>query len=279
MRKSAPLRQGLLLAWSLVTLLPLLWLLLTSLKPSMEIFLHPFALPVPGQLAWGNYARAWEVSHFRDYLFNSLAVTLMSTLGTVYLGAMVAYPLARFHFPGSKWVRWALLAGLAIPLQLAAVPLFFQLRAVGLLDSRLGLTLVYIATGLPFAVFVLGGFFRAIPDELYDSARLDGCTEWQAFRQIMLPLASPGLVTVAIFTALSIYNEYFLAFLFLSGKGSEALRTLPLGLANLTIVSQYRTDYGQLFAGTVMVMVPMLIFYLLVERRIAQGVAAGAVKG
>src|SRR5262249_47879702 len=160
-----------------------------------------------------------------------------SVVVTVFLSAMTAYALARFIFLGARPIYFYFVSGLMIPLQLAIVPLFFELKTFDLLDSLLGLFLVYLAFGFPFAIFVLTGFFRSLPASLHESALLDGASEFGAFWHVMLPLARPGLVTVGIFLFLGNWNEFFVAFICLSGKDSENLRTLPLGLANLTIVS------------------------------------------
>jgi ABC-type glycerol-3-phosphate transport system permease component len=170
------------------------------------------------------------------------------------------------------------LAGLMLPAQLAMVPLFFQLRAMGLLDSLAGLILVYTANGLPFAVFVLAAFFRGLPRTLYEAAVVDGCSEAGAFWRVMLPLARPGLVTVGIFQFIGIWKEYFYAFM-LVGGAPEAARTLPLGLANLAITAQYRGDQGALFAGIVIVTLPILVVYLFLQGRLVKGITAGAIKG
>jgi ABC-type glycerol-3-phosphate transport system permease component len=166
-----------------------------------------------------------------------------------------------------------------IPAQLSIVPLFFELRAIGLLNSLAGLVLVYIANGLPFAIFILAGFFRGLPRTFYEAAIIDGCSDAAAFWRVILPLARPGLITVAIFQFIGVWKEYFYAFMFLNGGGPDAARTLPLGLANLAITSQYRTDYGMLFAGLVIVTLPILVFYLFVQKHLIKGITAGALKG
>jgi len=258
---------------------PMIWVAYSSFKPDAEIFRHTFALPAVGDLRVDNYARAWREARFGAYFLNSVLVTGTSVTLIVGLGAMAAYALARFHHPAARATFWLFLAGLTIPAQLAMVPLFFELRTLGLLNSRLGLVLVYTANGLPFAVFVLAGFFRTLPRSLHEAAMIDGCTEFSAFRRVMLPLAKPGLVTVAIFQFIGVWKEYFFAFMLVGGDPAGAARTLPLGLANLSIAAQYRTDYGMLFAGLVLVTAPILIVYALLQRHIVKGIAAGALKG
>lgn len=260
-------------------LFPMVWVAYSSLKPDAEIFRETFALPQATDLRFDNYVRAWRQAHFGEYFLNSVVVTSTSVILIVLLGAMAAYALARFYHPAAKAAFWLFLSGLMIPAQLAIVPLFFELRAAGLLNSKLGLILVYTANGLPFAIFILAGFFRALPKSLYEAAVIDGCSEFSAFRRVMLPLARPGLVTVAIFQFIGVWKEYFFAFMLVGGDVDGGARTLPLGLANLSITAQFRTDYGMLFAGLMLVTIPILVTYTLLQRHIIKGVAAGALKG
>jgi ABC-type glycerol-3-phosphate transport system permease component len=257
----------------------MLWVAYSSLKADEAIFRDAFALPSAAQLQLGNYARAWKGAHFGEYFINSAVVTITSVFLIVALGAMAAYALARFSHPVGRWVFGAIVAGLTIPAQLAIVPLFFELRSIGLLNSRVGLILVYTANGLPFAVFILAGFFRTLPRSLYEAAVVDGCGEFTAFWKVLLPLARPGLVTVAIFQFIGVWKEYFYAFMLVSGDAAGKARTVPLGLANLSIAAEYRTEYGMLFAGIILVTLPILIVYVLLQRQIVRGIAAGALKG
>jgi ABC-type glycerol-3-phosphate transport system permease component len=265
--------------YALWVVFPMIWVAYSSLKSDRDIFSRTFAIPSPGSLHFENYRNAWREAHFGDYFLHSVLITGTSVALIVAMGAMVAYALARFYHPAGRAVFWLFLAGLMIPAQLAIVPLFFELRALGLLNSRLGLVLVYTANGLPFAIFILAGFFRSLPRALYEAAVIDGCGEFSAFWRVLLPLAKPGLVTVAIFEFIGIWKEYFYAYMLLGGDTTGRARTLPLGLANLSVASLFRSDYGMLFAGLVLVTVPILIVYVLLQRHIVKGVAAGALKG
>jgi ABC-type glycerol-3-phosphate transport system permease component len=268
-----------LLGYLVVVVYPMVWLLYTSLKTDKDIFLDPFELPRLNALQWSNFSNAWTKGDFGDYFGNSVIMTL-ATVGLVVLfSSMAAYALSRFQFPGVRPLFFYFLAGLMIPLQLGIVPLFFQMKDMDLLNSRWGLLMAYVAFGMPFSIFILTGFFKSLPSALYESALIDGASEFRAFWSIMLPLARPGLITVAIFSFLGTWNEFFMAFMFLSGKGSEHLRTLPLGLANLTIVSQYRSDWGMAFAGLVLVMLPTLLVYSLLQKHLSKGITMGALKG
>ncbi|MET0263441.1 MAG: carbohydrate ABC transporter permease [Rariglobus sp.] len=270
---------ALLVGYLLWVVYPMAWVAYSSFKTDESIFRDAFALPPLDALQTDNYTRAWNEARFGDYFLNSVIVTTTSVVLIVFLGAMAAYALARFYHPLGRGIFWLFLAGLMIPVQLSIVPLFFELRALGLLNSRLGLVLVYTANGLPFAIFILSGFFKSLPRSLYEAAVVDGCSEASAFWRVMLPLAKPGLVTVAIFQFIGIWKEYFFAFMFTSGDAGAGVRTLPLGLANLSITSQYRSDYGMLFAGLVIVTIPILLVFIALQKHLVKGVTAGAVKG
>ena len=276
---STVLVYALLLTGVGVVVYPMVWLLYTSLKRDRDIFLDPFSLPAWNDLQWANFTNAWKKGHFGEYFLNSTLLTLGTVALTVLLSAMAAYAISRFRFRGVRPVFFYFLAGLMVPLQLAIVPLFFEMKSLGLLDSRLGLLVVYVAFGMPFSVFVLTGFFKTLPASLHEAALLDGAGEWGAFWRVMLPLARSGLITVGIFTFLGTWNEFLMAFMFLSGRNSEAIRTLPLGLAEITMASQYRSDWGMAFAGLVLMMAPTMAVYVLLQKHLIKGITVGAVKG
>ena len=268
-----------LIGYAVWVIFPMLWVAYSSLKADEAIFRDTFALPAMDALQTRNYSAAWQEARFGEYFFNSVIVTTSAVILIVLLGSMAAYALARFYHPWGQFVFWLFLAGLMIPAQLAVIPLFFELKHLDLLNSRLGLVLVYTANGLPFAIFILAGFFHSLPRSLYEAAVIDGCGEFAAFWRVLLPLARPGLVTVAIFQFIGVWKEYFYAFMLLGGDIDGSARTLPLGLANLSITAEYRSNYGMLFAGIVLVTVPILVLYVLLQRQIVKGVAAGALKG
>jgi len=278
-RTSAVLRHGFLGLALLATVLPLLWVAASSLKTDAAIFAEPFALPEIGDLRVDNYTRAWVDGGLARPLLDSALLTTGAVLVILLLGAPAAYALARFRFFGRGALYVLFLAGLLLPLQLAVIPLFFQLREWGLLQTRPGLLLVYIAQGMPFAVFVLAPYFRRLPAALHEAARLDGCSEWDAFRRVFLPMATPALVTVGLFQFIALWKEFFLALVLLAGGGGDSVRTLPLALAHLAVSSQYRTDWGAGFAGLMLVILPLLVVHLVLQRHLVSGLAGGAVKG
>jgi len=300
------LKHAFLAAYLVIVVFPVVWVFYTSAKSTQEVYRNPFGLPAaitaPGpetvRPLVENYRKAWVGSHFSDYFLNSVKVVALSLAGILALGAMAAYALARFEFRGRTLIYYLFLSGLIIPMQLILIPLFFQFsdmgewatqalapaaRAAGLgtltvqlHDSQAGLILIYVAASLPFTVFVLTAFFRTLPDELREAALMDGATELQVFGQVMMPLAKPGLVTVAIFNFLGLWNEYLFALVFLS---TDRLKTLPLGLASISMQAQYKSDFGLLFAGLVIVMLPTLLVYIVLQERLTKGVTLGALKG
>lgn len=260
--------------FALTVVLPLLWVLTTSLKTGPEIFQSPWALPKSPQ--WQNYANAWSQAGIGQNFVNSLIVTLGTLLILLPAGAMAAYVLARYPFRGSKAVFGSFLGGMMFPHFLVIVPLFFLLRNVGMLDTKTGLILVYVAYSLSFTIFVLYGFFQALPGELAEAAMIDGAGHAGTFWRVMLPLAKPGIIVVGIFNAIGLWNEYGLALVLVS---SPENRTLPLGIADLVMTQHYQSDWGALFAGLVIVMMPVLFVYWLFRDKIHETMLAGAIKG
>lgn len=263
-----------LLAFTLSVLLPLLWALMSSVKPGSEILGQPWALP--SVLRFDNYGRAWGEAGIGRAFLNSLMVTVGTLIVLLPIGAMAAYVLAKYAFRGAKALLATFLGGMMFPHFLVIVPLFLLMRDLRMLDTVYGLIVVYIAYSLSFTVFVLVGFFVNLPDELAEAAMLDGCGHATTFWKVMLPLARPGLIVVGIFDAIGLWNEYGLALVLLP---SEANQTLPVGIARLTMTQQYQSDWGALFAGLVIVMLPVLVVYSFFREKIHETMLAGAVKG
>jgi N-acetylglucosamine transport system permease protein len=263
-----------LLAFALSIVLPLLWVLVSSLKTGDAIIGSPWALPASPH--WVNYSNAWKQAGIGLAFGNSLLVTLATLMILIPAGAMAAYVLARFPFPGSKFIFGTFLGGMMFPNFLVIVPLFMLLRTIHLFDTRIGLIVIYAAYSLSFTIFVLSGFFQVLPGELSEAAMMDGCTHAGTFWKVMLPLARPGILVVAVFNAIGLWNEYSLALVLIP---SHVNQTLPLGLANLAVTQQYESDWGALFAGLVIVMTPVLAVYWVFRNRIHDTMLAGAVKG
>uniref|UniRef100_UPI003F49A620 carbohydrate ABC transporter permease n=1 Tax=Nonomuraea bangladeshensis TaxID=404385 RepID=UPI003F49A620 len=252
---------------------PLLWAVLSSLKTDKEIFTSPWSLPA--SLRWDNYARAWSEANIGGFFLNSVVVVTSGVFLTLLLSSAVAYVLARFDFPGNRIIYYLFVGGMLFPAFLALVPLFFVVKNLGLLNTHLGLVLVYTAYGMSFSVFFLTAFFRTLPATLAEAALLDGCSHWGVFFRIMLPLARPGLVSVGIFQFLSMWNDYLLA-LVLNTDEDDYL--LTQGLAAIAVTKGYHSDFSGMFAGLTISLLPVLVVYLLFQRRIAGGMTAGALK-
>ncbi len=264
--------QLVLLAYAIVVVYPLLIMVASSLKTTGEIFRNPLGL-IPDGIRLANYAEAWNQAHFATYFQNSVFVSVVSVLVILFFGSMAAYVLARFPFPGNRFIYLLFLAGFMIPIRLAIVPLFIMMRDFRLLDTLWSLICVYVAGGMPFTIFLLVTFFRQIPRDLEDAAVLDGAGPFQVYYQIMLPLVRPALATVGLFHFLNVWNDFFFPLIFIR---SENLRTVPLGIS--TFFGEYSNDWALLFAGLSISIVPVIIVYLLTSKQFISGLTAGAIK-
>jgi N-acetylglucosamine transport system permease protein len=266
-----------LIAWALVTAAPLLWVLLASFKSNTEIFLgKPFKLPEHFSL--DTYTSAWSEAHIGRYFFNSVFVVLISTAGTMLLGSMAAYVLARYRFIGNRFVYYLFVSGLAFPTFMALGPLFYILKNLGLLGSYTGLILVYIAYSLPFTVFFLAAFFKSLPYEIEEAATVDGASHTRKFFQIMMPMARSGLVSITIFNIVGQWNQYLLPVVVMTGPGAESKYLLTQGIANISTSAGYHAQWSTLFAALTLSILPMIVVYAIFQRQIQAGLTAGAVK-
>ncbi len=267
-----PAIQLVLLANAALVLPPMVIMGLSAFKTTREIFQRPFSLPEVWRLE--NFARVWVEARFALYFRNSVVVTAASILIILAFGAMAGYALGRFRFSGNDLLYLYFLSGLMLPVRLGIIPLFILMRDLSLLDTHWSLILIYAASGLPSAVFILTGFFRALPSDLDGAARIDGAGEWLIFRRIMLPLVRPALVIVLIYNLIPIWNDFFFPLVFIQ---SDRLKTLPLGMT--TFVGQYYTDWATLFAGLTLAAVPVVALYVVLSQHFIRGLTAGAVKG
>ncbi|UKS24803.1 carbohydrate ABC transporter permease [Paenibacillus sp. HWE-109] len=265
-----------LIAWSVCILYPLIWTVLSSLKDNQQFFLgKPWDLPkLP--LLWSNFTFVWEKYHFGSNFANSLVVTVVSTAAAVLLSATTAYVIARFTFKGNGLLYYSYLSYMMIPTFLGIIPLFFLLNDLHLTNNLFGLTLVYTVTAVPFAVFVLVSFFKTLPGELEEAASIDGASHYGIFFRVMLPLAKPGLISVAIITVLNTWNEYVFALVLISDPTKY---TIPVAIAVMQGEMQYRTEWGPLFAALIISMGPPILFYVIFQKQITGGITAGALKG
>jgi raffinose/stachyose/melibiose transport system permease protein len=263
--------QALLTLNAFIMLYPLLVMVLSAFKTNAEIFDSPFAWPA--SLAGENFARMWEETSFLRYLANSVLVTASAVAALVVFGAMAAYAIARYRFRLSGLIFLFFVSGLMVPLKLAIIPLFIQLDRLGLIDTRLGLVLIYVAMGLPSAVFILTGFLRTLPGELEESARIEGASEARVMWSVMLPLARPAMIIAAIQNAVPIWNDFFFPLVFVT---TDARKTLPQGLS--VFMGEYNTDWGVLFAGLTLSALPITLVYIVLSRQFIAGLTQGAIK-
>lgn len=263
----------LLIIWSALVILPFIYTLLTSFKTSREIFESPFALPAKFQ--WENYVNTWNNSGIGRAMFNSIVVVGSALVLVMLLGAMCAYVLARFTFPFRRVIYYLMLAGLTFPVFLAVVPLFFILQNFGLLGTLPGLSLTYVAFALPFTVFFLYSFFQALPDEIAEAAAIDGAGEWTTFFRVMLPMAKPGMAAIAIFNFLGLWNQYLIPIAINTDQDNYVLSQR---MASFVSQAGLRTNYGMMFAGVVITVVPVLIIYVFFQRQLQSSVTGGALK-
>jgi len=262
-----------LVIWCILVIGPMLWTVISSFKTSEEIFASPFALPE--EWNFDNYVNAWVNSGLDRAFLNTVIVVGVALFFVMLLGAMCAYVLGRFEFFGRRFIYYLMLAGLTFPIFLAIVPLFFVLKNIGLLATLPGLIIAYVAFALPFTVFFLYSFFRALPGEISEAAAIDGAGEWRTFFQVMLPMAKPGMASVAIFNFLGLWNQYILP-VALNPDNSKAVLSQKLGA--FASQMKYHVDFGALFAAVMITIVPVLIAYLIFQRQLEGSVTAGTSK-
>jgi N-acetylglucosamine transport system permease protein len=256
--------------WSVVVIVPFLWVLMSSFKTTKEILSSPFTLPAE----WGfrNYVAAWTDAGIGRFFFNTILVVGGALILVMLLGAMCAYVLARFRFPGNRAIYNAMVASMTFPLFLAIVPLFFILRNFGLLNTHPGLILTYVAFALPFTVFFLHSFFENLPHDVYEAALIDGASEWRAFFQVMLPMARPGMASVAILNFLGLWNQFLLPVALNTNRDNYVLTQ---AMASFASQAGYAIDFGALFAAVVMTVAPVLVVYIIFQRQLQGSVSQG----
>jgi multiple sugar transport system permease protein len=254
-------------------LVPVLWILSLSLKPSSTV---KDGRLFPSSVTFENYRGIFRGELFSSALINSIGIGLITTAIAVVLGAMAAYAIARLNFPGKRLLIGATLLITMFPAISLVTPLFNIERRLGLFDTWPGLILPYITFALPLAIYTLSAFFREIPWDLEKAAKMDGATPGQAFRRVIVPLAAPGLVTAAILVFIFAWNDLLLA---LSLTATKAAITAPVAIANYSGSSQFEEPTGSIAAGAVVITVPIIVFVLISQRRIVAGLTSGAVKG
>jgi ABC-type glycerol-3-phosphate transport system permease component len=252
---------------------PLVWMLLTSLKPPPEVITYPPAI-LPKEPTLRNFRLLFEESLILTFLRNSLVAAFGSTVLSILLGTMAAYSLTRYRYPGRGKLATFILLGYMFPPIVLIIPFFVWFKAIGLTDSYVGLTITYVALGLPFATWLLWAFFQSIPLELEEAAWIDGATRARAILHVVLPLSLPGVIATSIFTFIVAWNEYLFALILMN---TDPMKTLPVGLADL--LNRPMTDWGVIMAAGVVITLPALVFFICTQNYLVKGWGAGAVKG
>ena len=255
----------------LYTLLPMLWLLISSLKTNLELFREPFRLPL--HLQWVNYGNAIRVSGLAILFANSLLISAAATAGNILIAAMAAYVIARYPSRRMEGIHSLLVAGILVPLTALMVPYFTLIKALGIYDTKWALILTYTAIGLPVSVFIIRGFMNSIAKEIEEAAVIDGCNFYALFFRIIFPLSRPGIVTALTFEFLTCWNEFVYAMLLTS---SLSTRTIQIGIRYFK--NQFTTDYTSMYAAVVLSIIPSILAYILFQNQIISGLTQGAVK-
>lgn len=260
-----------LMVFVLLNLFPIFWMVSTSLKSQEEIYAGSSLIPQKIHLE--NYSYAWTKGNFKTYFFNSLLYTCATLAGVIFFSSMAAFAFAQGRFPGSRFLFFFFMASMMIPIPGAFIPLYVLLIKMHLANTRLGLILPYISSGLALGIFILKGFFEDVPKELQEAATIDGCGVFGVYWHIFLPLAKPALMTVCIFTALNVWNEVILALVIINDSN-----LMPIQRGVLEFQGQYLTNYPLLMSALTISTIPILIIYFLMQKHIIKGLAEGALK-
>lgn len=271
---SRVLLRALLFLSVLLVILPLIWTFISSLKNNNEISQYPLRLP--GTLQWDNFVRAWTNAKIGDNFLNSILVTAGSMLLSLALVIPASYALGRYSGKMLNPIRALFMAGMFIQKNYLVVPIFSLLLSFNLLNNRVALCIVYACTTLPFYIFLMSGFMQSIDKAYVEAAGIDGASNFQKMSTVVLPMCKPGLATMLMFSFMEYWNEYILALQIIR---DDSKKTLPLGLKNIMEQAKYATDWGALFAAMVIVMIPTMVFYLCVQKKLTSGLSLGGLKG
>ena len=267
-------------------LVPVAWVFMASIKQNSEFYGNPWSLPLG--VYWQNFVNAWNTAKMGEYMLNSVIVTALALLILLAVALPAAYCLSRFQFRGRRVLNTMFMAGLFINVNSIVVPIFLMLRdgdvwlkkVIGqsfLLNNMVVLAVVYAATALPFTIYLLSGYFATLPHDFEEAAYIDGAGYGRTMTKIIFPMAQPSVITVILFNFLSFWNEYIISMTLMSSATGN--KTLPVGLLNLMQAQQAKAEYGMMYAGLVLVMLPTLILYMCVQKKLTQGMTVGGLKG
>lgn len=275
-----------LITLAVTIVVPVAWVFLASIKQNSEFYGSPWTLPAG--FYWQNFVNAWNSAKMGSYMLNSVIVTVLALGLLLVIALPAAYCLSRFQFRGRKILNTCFMAGLFINVNYIVVPIFLMLKdgdswlknVMGhgfLLNNVFVLAVVYAATALPFTIYLLSGYFATLPHDFEEAAYIDGASYGKTMVQIIFPMAQPSIITIILFNFLSFWNEYIISMTLMSS--SKGAKTLPVGLLNLMQAQQSKAEYGIMYAGLVLVMLPTLILYICVQKKLTQGMTVGGLKG
>ena len=271
---------------AIVIIVPVAWVFLASVKQNSEFYGNPWAMPAG--FYWQNFYEAWTAAQMGSYMLNSVIVTALALVLLLVVALPAAYCLSRFRFRGGRFLNTAFMAGLFINVNYIVVPIFLMMRdwdswmnyffgKTVFLNNLFMLALVYASTALPFTVYLLSGYFATLPHDFEEAAYIDGAGYGQAMIRVIFPMAQPSIITIILFNFLSFWNEYIISMTLMSSSTGQ--KTLPVGLLNLMQASQSKAEFGRMYAGLVLVMLPTLILYMCVQKKLTQGMTVGGLKG
>jgi multiple sugar transport system permease protein len=273
-RKNLPLRAGtytLLVLITVVTLLPLIWMLSASLKNDTDVFSVPIRW-IPPDPEWGNYVKFWEKINFKQFTFNSFKLSVIIAFIQLFTSSFAAYGFSKCHFRGRNSLFFVYIATIAIPWQVYMLPQYIEIRILHLIDTHLGYILMQSFTA--FGVFLMRQFYVSIPDELLDAARIDGLNEYGAYFHVVLPLSTPVIATLSIFSFVGIWNDFMGPMIYFDSMRNK---TIPLGIR--MFLGQYSTEYGLIMASSVVSLIPVFAVFLIFQRFFIEGIATSGLKG
>ena len=270
---------------AVLILIPVLWVMVASVKETVEHYGSPWALPT--HIHWQNFVDAWTKANMGGYMMHSVIITAMSLAILLVVALPASYCLARFNFVGQKFLNTCFMAGLFINVNYIVVPIYLMLSDADkwckttlgqamLLNNHVVVAIVYAATALPFTIYLLSSYFATLPHDFEEAAYIDGAGYWRTMLEIIFPMAKPSIITVILFNFLSFWNEYIIVKTLVTDRDQW---TLPAGLLNLMQAQQSAAEYGPMYAGLVLVMLPVLILYICVQKNLTKGMTVGGLKG
>ncbi|WHY74545.1 carbohydrate ABC transporter permease [Fictibacillus enclensis] len=261
-----------LMTFFFISIMPVLYMVLAALKDSNELNGNPFA--IPHSLTLKNIVEAWTVGNMGKYFINSIIVAFPRVIVILILSSLAGYAFGKLKFPGRNALFYFFLLGLMVPIQAMIIPLYYNIQSMGLINTYWAMIIPNFGLSMPFAIFMMRAFFRDLPDELMDSAKIDGCNEFQTFFHVYLPLMVPAITSLFVFEFMWAWNDFLLPLLFVY---DDTYRTLPLGL--MFFSGEYTANQSLIAAGVSISIVPIIVVYIIFQRKFIEGMTAGSVKG